>query len=234
VIDDERHNNPDQQQDDSNIDNTNLTAPLEDYYQQGMGQLQMGAYEEAVITFSKAVRLALGDLAEIYLQRGIAYSYLNDWDNALKDFNQALQINPYFADAYNERGTVWRFMGEYAYALTDYGAALRIEPTLAEAYYNRAITHEEQEQYTESEADFSAAIEHNRTIAPAFEGRGRIRAQLRDYEGAIADLERYLRMGGGRDYDNHSEIQSFIIVLRLRRWWARLLGLRRKKPSKNT
>jgi hypothetical protein len=52
-----------------------------------------------------------------------------------------------------------------------------------------------------------------------------LRAARHDYNGAIHDLERYLRLGGGREYDNQSEVQSYLISLRVQRLVLRLFRL---------
>lgn len=196
-----------------------MSKPIDNYFEAGLEALDAADYAAAVEIFSKALRLSLGDLGEVLRYRGIAYAYLGDNERALADFNAALQQNPYDADAYNERGNLLRLSGELRAAVSDYNSALRIDPEYAEAYYNRALAFEALGLLPEAEDDLSAAIQRNPGIAPAYEVRGRVRAAQQRYSDAIHDLQRYLRMGGGRQYDNHAETQSFILVLRLRRFF---------------
>lgn len=200
----------------------NLNAPLGDYFDEGLALMDMGDYNGAVVAFTKALRLTLGDMAEIHLHRGMAYVALHRLDEALQDFNQALEHSPYFAEAYCERGAVWHLMEEYAYAVTDYGSALRLNPQDPRAYMGRAMIYERLGQWADAVRDYTSAITHDRSIARAYEGRGRAYRELGDYDGAIADFQRYLRMGGGREYDNHSETQSLLIVLQMERWLQRI------------
>lgn len=205
-----------------------MTNPVSDYFEEGLLALNNEEFEAAIRLLTKALQLSLGNLAEIHLYRGEAYAYLNDYDQAMADFNNALRHNPYFADAYNERGNLLRFQGKLYLAIADYEAAIQLLPTHYEAYYNRALAYEELKQYQAATTDLTTVINLNPGIAQAYEARGRIRAVLQDYDGAIADLERYLRMGGGREYDNHSETQSFLINLRLRRLLRRVW---QRKPT---
>lgn len=210
---------------------------LDDYFEQGLILFEAGDYAPAVEQFTKALRLSLGDLAETLLYRGICYAYLEAYDKAMADFTGALQRNPYYPDAYNERGNLLRLEGRAEAAIADYTVALRLDGKHYAAYYNRALAYEMVGNYEAAAADLNQIIELNPTIAPAYEVRGRVRANLRDFSGAIADLERYLRMGGGREYDNQSEIQSFIINLRVGRILSYVIpvrfipGLRRKAPD---
>lgn len=199
---------------------------MDDYLAQGIEHLQAERYDEAVQALTNALRLTLGDIAQTLYYRGIAYGYLGDYEQALDDFNRALAQNPNFADAYNERGNAQRFLGYVRESLQDYGYALLLDDAHTQAYYNRALAYEALGMLNEAERDLTAALKNNPTLAQAYELRGTLRAQLNDLDGAIADLERYLRMGGGREFDNHSETQALLITLRLRRLWRRILRRR--------
>jgi hypothetical protein len=52
-----------------------------------------------------------------------------------------------------------------------------------------------------------------------------VRAAIREYDGAIADLKEYLRRGGGHVYDNQSETQSHILSLQATRLVLKVLRL---------
>jgi len=199
---------------------------VDNYFEQGLLYFTDGAYEPAIEMFTRALRLGLGDLEVMLIYRGSSYAYLGQQESALSDFNEALQRNPYLVDAYNERGCLLRLRGDYLKAIADFDTALRIDAHYYEAHYNRALTYEAMGEYHIAESDLTETVNLNPGIAAAYEARGRIRALLRDYDGAINDLERYLRMGGGRKFDDHSEIQSFIINLRINRFLSRFLPAR--------
>ena len=195
-----------------------MTSPIETYFELGMAHFEAGEYAHAVDMFTKALRLSLGDLAETHLYRGISYAFLAAYDKAMDDFNETLRRNPYLADAYNERGNLLRMSEDYERAINDYDAAITLDSAHFAAYYNRALAYEKIGQYAAADSDLTQTIELNPGIATTYEVRGRVRAMLQNYSGAIEDLERYLRMGGGREYDNHSEVQSFIINLRINKF----------------
>jgi tetratricopeptide (TPR) repeat protein len=203
-----------------------MNAPITNYFEKAIDFYNASDYEAAIELLDRAFRLSLGDLAEILVYRGSSYAYLGDYENAMEDFNAAIRRNPYLAEAYNERGSLLRLQEQHERAIIDYTMALRIDPDHYEACYNRALSHVALKQHEEAEADLTRALELNPGIAPAYEIRGRVRAEQLNYDGAIDDLRRYLRMGGGREFDNHSEIQSYLINLRINKFLSYFLPAR--------
>ena len=200
---------------------------MDNYLETGLEQLDNGQYEAAVTSFTKALRLALGDLAEILMYRAMAFAGVGDYPRAYADFDECLNINDGFAPAWNERANTLKTQEKYRDALQDYSTALMLDIEFLEARYNRALCYEELGMYAEAAHDLNLVISQNPGIAPAYEARARMKAQLRDYDEAITDYQRYLRMGGGREFDNQSEIQATILTLRARKWFARLVRLRK-------
>lgn len=197
---------------------------MDNYFEQGLAHLDNGEYDEAIATLTKAVRLSLGDLSEILLFRGVAYRLKGDEARALADFDASLEQDPYAVQVYCERGKLFLEQERFKEALQDFNFALNVDGQFEEVRLQRALTYEAMGLYDEAELDLSTLIQQNPTLSQPYEVRGRVRVQLRRYDEAIADLERYLRMGGGREHDNHSETQAFIITLRARRWLGRFLS----------
>lgn len=201
---------------------------VDNYFQQGLACIEEGEFEQAIELFDKAIKLSLGDIAEIYVCRGEALAYLGRWKDAETSINEALRHQPYMATAYNERGNIHRFQKDYDSAVTDYTMAINIDPTYYEAYYNRALAYEEKRRFADAEEDLTRTLALNPTISQAYEARGRVRAAQHKYDQAIEDLTRYLRVGGGHKYDNHSEVQGHLFMLRLQRLFWRVF---RKQKS---
>ncbi|MEO1289322.1 MAG: tetratricopeptide repeat protein [Chloroflexota bacterium] len=200
-----------------------MTAPISSYFDEGMVFFEQGQYEQAIDLFTKAVRLSLGDLAETHLYRGISYAYLEAYDKAMTDFNNALRKNPYIADAYNERGNLYRLSEEYELAIDDYNAALVIDTNHYAAYYNRALAYEKLGEYILAVQDLNQSIKLNAELIAPYEARARINTELKLYGDAIADYTHFLEMGGGDAYDNHSDVQSLIIALRINHFLSKFI-----------
>ena len=186
----------------------------QNYFESGLQLMDDGDFEAAVAMFDSAIKLGLGDIAEIHVCRAEALSYLGQWDAAEVSINAALEIEPYMAAAYNERGKIRNDQRDYDKAINDYTMAIHIEPDYDEAFFNRALAYEEKHRYADAEADLTRTLELNPNVLQAYEARGRMRAAQFKYNEAVTDLSYYLRSGGGKQFDNHSETQGYLLILR--------------------
>ena len=201
----------------------------DNYFDSGLRLMDKGDFAGAVAMFDSAIKLGLGDLAAVYLCRAEALAALGRWHDAEESVNSALEIEPYMAAAYNERGNIRRARPDDEAAINDYTMAIHIEPDYDEAHYNRALAYEARRRYAEAEADLTRALKLNPELKAAYEARGRIRAAQFKFDAAIADLSYYLRSGGGRENDNHSETQGYLLILRAQRLLWRLVPKWRRR-----
>ena len=123
------------------------------------------------LSVAKPNKAAL-DPATIYLYRGNTYYYKKEYDRAIADFNQALQLNPKSALTFNNRGLAYNNKKEYYLAIADYNQALQLNPKYALAFYNRGNTYYAKKEYDRAIADFNQALQLNPKDAEAFNNRG--------------------------------------------------------------
>ena len=76
--------------------------------------------------------------AKFYNNRGTVLGEKGQFDQAISDFNRAIEINPRYIKAYNNRGIVYRLKGQYDRAILDFNKAIEINPLDAEGYNNLA------------------------------------------------------------------------------------------------
>ena len=76
----------------------------------------------------------------------MAHEDLGQLDQALADYNKAIEISPDYADAYNNRGEVYRKKNMIPQATADYRKATQLDKNFAEAYYNMGLMHELQKR----------------------------------------------------------------------------------------
>jgi Flp pilus assembly protein TadD len=75
---------------------------------------------------------------KFYNNRGTVLGEKGQFDQAISDFNRAIEINPRYIKAYNNRGIVYRLKGQYDKAILDFNKAIEINSLDAEGYNNLA------------------------------------------------------------------------------------------------
>ena len=79
-------------------------------------------------------------LSETWFEQGLSFLNSHRYEDAIKAFSKAIEMDLHDADAYNNRGLAWYEKGAYERAIADYTKAFDIDPRCADAYNNLAWT----------------------------------------------------------------------------------------------
>jgi tetratricopeptide (TPR) repeat protein len=141
-----------------------------------------------------------GDLgnfaAPAFYNRGTAYTQKSDLDAAVKDFNEALRLDPNFAAAYTARGTAYWLRGKPDLAFADWSEAIRLAPNYPNPYLNSlpymnrgVLYYGGRHEFDKAIADLDEAIRLDPRNGRAFSNRGWVLGQQGQYQRSIADLD---------------------------------------------
>jgi tetratricopeptide (TPR) repeat protein len=122
--------------------------------------------------------------------RGRALYLLSREQEALTDFDQAINMTPGDQRALAYRGDTYRFLGQYEKALADLGRALDLVPDDAWAISRRGAVLMDTGQYEEALADLSRAVGLAPDDAWAISRRGAAYKVMGRYGEALADFSR--------------------------------------------
>ena len=151
---------------------------------------QAKVYAENAITYLQNP----GDEFEFYA-KGAAYVVLEKYDQALVNFEQAIQQNPQKTVAYIRRGRLYSQQGDFTRALADFDKAIELEA-------GRSAATEPSKATSKTEKDPSTAdIQRdprpwldNLTPGAAYIDRGRTYLQQDDNDRAIADFTKAIQL----------------------------------------
>jgi len=115
--------------------------------------------------------------------------------DAIAVLDKAVEKNKDLFEVYKLRAALKRMTGDFEGALSDLSAAIEQKADDGEIYEQRAMMR----LYTRRDkalvlADLDAALANGRKHEKVYSTRGSVKAQLRDFEGAIADYETAIGM----------------------------------------
>lgn len=158
---------------------------------------QIGIWRDSLTLWDKELKRYSIPVA--YNNRGNAYLMLGQYQQAIEDYNKALEQDRDFAKAYNNRGLAYGNLGKYQLAIEDFSVSVRKNNREPMAYFNRGNVFKALGDYQKAIEDYSKAIELNPRKADFYNNRGNTFLKLNIYQQAIDDFNMAIRLN--RDYD---------------------------------
>lgn len=129
-----------------------------------------------------------------YNNRGVAFMNEKRDDEALNDFNKAIELKPYYAEAHFNRGNVYMNAKENDLALNDFNKAIELKPNYAKAFHNRGSLFMYQNKNEEALSDFNKAIELQPDYPIAYFNRGTVFFNEKRYKEAIINYSKAIEL----------------------------------------
>ena len=121
-----------------------------------------------------------------FFNQGVKRLQQGDLEAAINSFNEAIRLNPNYAQAYGNRGIAYSRLQQYDKALADYNQFIRFNPNSAVAYYNRATLYDKLGDSQKAIADYAQAIRLNPNFTQAISGREIAQNKLRTPQQSIS------------------------------------------------
>ena len=148
----------------------------------------------ALMLFGVAVAYAQNSEAMQYNANGENALDNKDYDKAIADLTQAIQLDPNYVIAYKNRVRAYLGKRDYDKAIADYTQVIRLEPNSASAYANRAEAYNKKGDYNKAIADATQAIRLDPNSAYAYHNRADAYYEKGDDNKAIADYTQAIRL----------------------------------------
>jgi tetratricopeptide (TPR) repeat protein len=117
------------------------------------------AFQDVVTEISRTIKDLLTSLKtkEEWLDKGNALRNLKRYEEALAAYEQAIRLDPNFADAYYNKGIALNELKRHEEALAAYEQAIHLNPNDAYAYNGKGIALRDLKRYKEADQAFEKA-----------------------------------------------------------------------------
>ncbi len=155
-----------------------------------------GGISEADEPYNAGVDQEQGRLEEAvgHYYAGVEHQEQGRLEEAAGEYDEAIRLNPQYANAYAKRGLAYYNLGQFELAIQDYDETIRLNPQDAKAYNNRAIAFAELDELERAIRDYDEAIRLNPQYATAYNNRAIAFAELDEFERAIQDYDEAIRL----------------------------------------
>ncbi|MBD1995250.1 tetratricopeptide repeat protein [Leptolyngbya sp. FACHB-541] len=126
--------------------------------------------------------------------RGEVYRLMEYYEEALIDFDRAIELDPAYAWAIASRGETYQDMERYEEALKDFDKAIELDPKSSWKIAQRGLTYQDIDRYREALEDFNKVIELDPKYSWAIAQRGLIHRLMERYEEALKDFDKAIKL----------------------------------------
>jgi Flp pilus assembly protein TadD len=136
---------------------------------------------------------ASGNDQYTYLSRGNKNLFRNPQE-AIKDCEKAIELDPKFADLYISRGIAYINLFNPHEAIKNYNKVIELDPKSVLAYINLGLAYDRLHNYKEAIKDYDKAIELDPKSETAYSNRGRAHSHLGNHHEAIKDCSKAIEL----------------------------------------
>nr|CAG4712674.1 unnamed protein product [Naegleria fowleri] len=176
------------------------------YHARGLCYLELSEYELAIEDFTTCMKLDPSLESKTVLERGKAFFYVKDFDNAMNDFCRAIELieqEPKNVRAYSYRANVYSLFGMIQEAIEDFSMEIEFTNESPQALAQRGFFYSLQHEYQKAIDDCTKSIEIDPMNGHPYYNRACVYDSLGDYEQAIRDFSSAIQC-------NPSMLQSYL------------------------
>ena len=170
------------------------------------------AWKGSVTLWTDVIRKYPDEVPDAYNNRGLAFFSQERMEEALTDYNRAIQLDSTYYLPILNRGTFYLSVGNLDQALKDLNKGLELAPNYEKGYINRGGVYLKMEQFEDAIRDYDKVLEMNPEIAQIYYLRGYAKMSLGRYPEALEDLNTAIQLSDrvGSYYLYRSYVYSFM------------------------
>jgi len=153
-----------------------LLTTLEEVYEEAFGSRWRRLPEEEAFTMVD------------YTNQANTYHRLQCYEEALRDYGKAIELDPNDSRVYTNRGNTYQSLQRYEEALRDCDRAIELDPHDPKVYNNRGIINDALKRHEEALRDLDKAVKLDASFTQAYYNRGVSYKMLQRFKDALGDF----------------------------------------------
>lgn len=129
-----------------------------------------------------------------YRRQGDRFRDLEQYEDAIDCYSNAIRLQPNIAEFYNNRGFALDRLCKYVDAISDYDKAIALDPQIPNYYNNRGFAYNRLGEYDKAVSDYLKAIALNPALANPYKHYGTLCKESKEYANAIFYLTKAIEL----------------------------------------
>jgi tetratricopeptide (TPR) repeat protein len=134
-------------------------------------------------------------LATFYSNRGVAFKRQGQLGRAIRDYSEAVTLDPNLFIAWHNRANAFFLIGEFGKAIKDYNQAINLKPDFAEGYNGRGNLRRAVGNFDRAFKDYDSAVMFAPGNAKFYADRGLAYDRKGDHLLALSDYQKSFDLG---------------------------------------
>lgn len=171
----------------------------------GEAYIEKEDYNKAIEFYNKTLQLApnfsedqnrhfVTRFSEACYKRGDKYLNNRNCEQAINDYNKAIELNSEDYTPYYKRGNAYFVKNDYDQAITDFNRAIELNPNYLSSYFFLAHAYQNKDNYDLAIFNYDKVIELNPNISEAYNNRGVVYQAKGNYKQAEMDYIQALKV----------------------------------------
>lgn len=155
---------------------------------------QQRAFQQSLDVCTELIKIA-PDSSIYYYNRGKEYRYLNQHENAIKDYKKAIQLDSTVIEYWVSMAVSYSYLDQSDMAVAVYKRAVNIDPTYAMIYYNLGNIYASKNDFSTAIPYLQTAIEYKYDYGNAYLSLGECYGELQQNDKACESFIKAERFG---------------------------------------
>ncbi|HXU26624.1 MAG TPA: tetratricopeptide repeat protein, partial [Bacteroidia bacterium] len=180
------------------------------HYYKALALDSLKDYPKANVDYESAIRLVQNETPSggkplpwfkpYYVNAALVLFRLNDYDNAIKDYNTAIDIDskdaeePHHYYVYYLESQPYLRKTDFTNAIGYLNKCMALNPQFADGFFARAEVYKQTSQFQSAISDYTKVLQVNSTSVKALYSRGKCHLELGNFSEAIADLRQAVKL----------------------------------------